>query len=125
MTIVYGDTSGGGGGSTASATTGAQVWQARQQSTAGGVLANLAASPSITVYAADGAGAAVSSINVVSANQAGRTVTLTYTAAAGGMLSGSLTVAVPAGWTPPATSAGPASRPPRSVRCPCPGRRSP
>ena len=77
------------------------------QSTAGGVLANLAASPSITVYAADGAGAAVSSITVVSANQAGRTVTLTYTAAAGGMLSGSLTVAVPAGWTPPATSAGP------------------
>ena len=107
VTIVYGDTSGGGGGSTASATTGAQVWQARQQSTAGGVLANLAASPSITVYAADGAGTAVSSITVVSANQAGRTVTLTYTAAAGGMLSGSLTVAVPAGWTPPATSAGP------------------
>ena len=107
VTIVYGDTSGGGGGSTASATTGAQLWQARQQSTAGGVLANLAASPSITVYAADGAGAAVPSITVVSANQVGRTVTLTYTAAAGGMLSGSLTVAVPAGWTPPATSAGP------------------
>ena len=125
VTIVYGDTSGGGGGSTASATTGAQVWQARQQSTAGGVLANLAASPSITVYAADGAGAAASSINVVSANQAGRTVTLTYTAAAGGMLSGSLTVAVPPGWTPPATSAGPGFTTSSVACCPCPGRRSP
>ena len=107
MTIVYGDTSGGGAGATASAATGAQTWQARQQSTAGGVLANLAASPSITVYAADGAGTAVSSIAVVSASQTGRTVTLTYTAATGGMLTGSLAVAVPAGWTPPATSAGP------------------
>jgi Bacterial Ig domain len=107
MTIVYGDTSGGGPGSTASAATGAQTWQGRQQSTVAGVLANLAASPSITVYAADGAGTAVSSIAVVSAGQTGRTVTLTYTAVAGGILSGSLTVVVPGGWTPPATSAGP------------------
>ena len=64
------------------------------------MLANLAASPSITVYAADGAGAATSSISVVSASQTGRTVTLTYTAAAGGMLNGSLTVVVPSGGRP-------------------------
>ena len=30
MTIVYGDTGGGGGGATASATTGAQIWQAQR-----------------------------------------------------------------------------------------------
>ena len=107
MTIVYGDTGGGGPGATVSATTGAQTWQAQEKSTLAGVLANLAASPSITVYAADGSGTAASSIAVVSASQTGRTVTLTYTAAAGGMLTGSLTVVVPSGWTPPATVAGP------------------
>jgi hypothetical protein len=106
MTIVYGDTSSGGPGSTASATTGAQTWQGREMSTGGGVLANLAASPSITVYAADGAGTATASIAVVSASQTGRTVIVTYTAATGGTLSGSLTLVVPAGWTAPATVVG-------------------
>jgi Bacterial Ig domain/Bacterial Ig-like domain/Bacterial Ig-like domain (group 3) len=107
MTIVYGDTGGGGPGATTGSTTGAQTWQAQQKSTLAGVLANLAASPSITVYAADGSGTAASSISVVSAGQSGRTVTLTYTAATGGMLNGSLTVVVPSGWTAPATVAGP------------------
>ena len=106
------------------ATTGAQTWQAQEKSTLAGVLVNLAASPSITVYAADGSGTATSSISVVSASQTGRTVTLTYTAATGGMLNGSLSVVVPTGWTPPATVAGPASRRPRSERCPCRARRS-
>ena len=63
MTIAYGDTGGGGPGATASSTTGAQTWQGQEKSTLAGVLANLAASPSITVYAADGAGAATSSIS--------------------------------------------------------------
>ena len=107
LTIVYGDTGGGGPGATAGSTVGAQTWQAQEKSTLGGVLANLAASPSITVYAADGSGTATSSISVVSAGQTGRVVTLTYTAATGGMLSGSLTIDVPSGWTPPSTSAGP------------------
>ena len=107
MTIVYGATGGGGPGATAGSTTGAQTWQGQEQSTLAGVLANLAASPSITVYAADGSGTDASSIAVVSASQTGRTVALTYTAATGGMLTGSLTVIVPAGWTPPSTVAGP------------------
>ena len=107
MTIVYGDTGGGGAGATAGTTTGAQTWQAQERSTAAGVLTNLAASPSITVYAPDGSGTTAQSISVVSASQTGRTVTLTYTPAAGGMLTGSLTVTVPAGWTAPATVAGP------------------
>ncbi len=107
MTITYGDTGSGGPGATAGTTTGAQTWQAQERSTAGGVLTNLAASPSITVYAVDGSGTMASSISVVSAGQTGRTVTLTYTPGTGGMLTGSLTVAVPSGWTAPATSAGP------------------
>src|SRR5207302_3966795 len=56
MTITYGDTGGGGPGATATSSTGAQTWQAQQKSTSGGSLANLGASPSITVYAADGSG---------------------------------------------------------------------
>ncbi len=71
------------------------------------MLANLAASPSITVYAADGSGTDVASISVVSAGQTGRVVTLTYTPATGGMLTGSVTVVVPSGWIPPSTVAGP------------------
>ena len=107
MTIVYGDTGGGGPGATAGSTTGAQTFQAQERSTLNGVLANLAASPSVTVYAADGSGTDVASISVVSAGQTGRSVALTYTPATGGMLSGSVTVVVPAGWTPPSTVAGP------------------
>jgi hypothetical protein len=107
VTVVYGNTGASGPGATAGATTGAQTWQAQEKSTAAGVLANLAASPSITVYAPDGSGTTTSSISGVSAGQTGRTVTLTYTAATGGMLTGSLTVTVPSGWTAPATSAGP------------------
>ena len=107
MTIVYGDTGGGGPGATAGSTTGAQTFQAQERSTLNGVLANLAASPSVTVYAADGSGTDVASISVVSAGQTGRSVALTYTPAAGGTLSGSVTVVVPAGWTPPSTVAGP------------------
>jgi len=107
MTIVYGDTGGGGPGATASAATGAQTWQAQEQSTLGGVLTNLAASPSITVYAADGSGTVASNLSAVSGSQAGLTETLTYTVPAGGISSGTLAVTVPAGWTAPATSAGP------------------
>ncbi len=125
MTIVYGDTGGGGPGATAGSTTGAQTFQGQEKSTLGGVLANLAASPSITVYAADGSGTDVASISVVSAGQTGRVVTLTYTPATGGMLTGSVTVVVPSGWTPPSTVAGPGFSTANVGRSPSPARRSP
>ncbi|HUJ92496.1 MAG TPA: hypothetical protein VLW05_07335, partial [Gaiellaceae bacterium] len=107
LSIVYGDTGAGGPGATAGTTGGANLLQTQQESTDGGALTNIAASPSVNVYAADGSGTATASISVVSAGQTGRTVTVTYTAASGGMVSGSLTLDVPAGWTPPAASAGP------------------
>ena len=104
FTITYGDTSGGGTGATATATTGAQTWQAQSKSTAGGSLANLGASPSITVYAADGTGTLTTPTSVVSASQTGRTITFTYTAATGGINNGSVTLVVPAGWSAPSTT---------------------
>ena len=104
FTITYGDTSGGGTGATATATTGAQTWQAQSKSTAGGSLANLGSSPSITVYAADGTGTLTTPTSVVSASQTGRTIIFTYTAATGGINNGSVTLVVPAGWSAPSTT---------------------
>src|SRR5204862_211906 len=95
---------GGGAGATASSSTGAQTWQAQEKSTSGGSLTNLSSSPSITVYAADGAGTLTSSTSAVSASQTGRTITFTYTAAAGGVNNGSVTLIVPAGWSAPSTT---------------------
>src|SRR5204862_8228697 len=54
---------------------------------------------------ADGSGTATSSVSNVSAPQPGRTITFTYTAGTGGMKNGSVTLAVPAGWNPPSTTA--------------------
>src|SRR5439155_927118 len=104
LTITYGDTSGGGPGATVTSTTGAQTWQAQEKSTSGGSLANLASSPSVTVYAADGAGTVTTGTSVVSASQTGRTITFTYTAPAGGISSGSVTLVVPSGWSAPSTT---------------------
>src|SRR5436309_1092750 len=81
FTITYGDTSGGGSGATATSSTGAQTWQAQAKSTSGGSLANLASSPSITVYAADGSGTLTAGTSAVSGSQTGRTITFTYTVA--------------------------------------------
>ncbi|HXE93949.1 MAG TPA: hypothetical protein VN544_09140, partial [Gaiellaceae bacterium] len=104
MTLTYGNKSGGGAGATATASTGAQTWQAQQKARSTGTLTNLGASPSITVYAADGSGTLTTPTSVVSASQTGRTITFTYTAATGGMNNGSLTLVVPAGWTAPSTT---------------------
>ena len=53
--------------------------------------------------AVDGAGTLTTPTTNVSASQTGNTITFTYTAAAGGMNNGSLTLVVPAGWTAPST----------------------
>src|SRR5205814_1255852 len=84
--------------------TGAQTWTTQEKSTSAGSLTGIASSPSITVYAADGAGTMAASISAVSASQTGRTITFTYTSPAGGISNGSVTVAVPAGWSAPSTT---------------------
>src|SRR5690348_11279607 len=101
FTITYGDMSGGGPGATATSSTGAQTWQIQEKSTSGGSLTNIGSSPSITVYAADGAGTMGASISAVSASQTGRTITFTYTAPAGGISNGSVSLAIPSGWPAP------------------------
>src|SRR6266511_2131571 len=104
FTITYGDTSGGGPGATATSSTGAQTWQAQAKSTSGGSLTNLASSPGITVYAADGSGTLTTPTTNVSASQTDRTLTFTYTAATGGISNGSVTLDVPSGWSAPSTT---------------------
>src|SRR6185436_3408155 len=104
FTITYGNTGSGGPGATATSSTGAQAWTTQEKSTSNGVMTNIASHPSITVYAADGSGTMSPSISSVSASQTGRTITFTYTAPAGGISSGSVTVAVPSGWSAPSTT---------------------
>ena len=75
-------------------------------STGAGSLASLGASPSVTVNnAADGSGTNTVTPLTTLANTA-TTETFTYTAPAGGMTSGAVTIDVPAGWTAPQTGAG-------------------
>ena len=70
----------------------------------GGALTNLATSPSITIYAADGAGTLTTTTAGVVNGSTGNTITFTYTAATGGMSNGAVTLAVPSGWTAPVTT---------------------
>jgi alpha-tubulin suppressor-like RCC1 family protein len=90
---------------TASATPGTASFAGQSKATAGGTLTNLSAPASATVYAADGSGTLTLPETNLSAGQTGRTLTFTYTAAAGGMKSGAVTLTVPVGWTTPSTTA--------------------
>ena len=60
-------------------------------------LTNLAASPSINVYAADGSGTLTTPTGSATASSTGNTIVFTYTAATGGISNGAFTVDVPAG----------------------------
>ncbi len=102
--VVYGSIAGGGSGATASSATGATTWPVAQRSVNVGTLVNLASSPSITQYAANGSGTATANVSNVAASSTGKTITLTYTAAAGGMNSGSISIDVPSGWSAPSTT---------------------
>src|SRR5438093_8986364 len=101
MTITYGSTAGGGAGATATSSAGAQTWQAQEKSTSGGSLTNLGASPSITVLSGDGSGTLTTPTGAVNTASSGNTITFTYTAATGGLSNGSVTLAVPSGWSAP------------------------
>jgi uncharacterized repeat protein (TIGR02059 family) len=110
LTITYGDTNGGanpGAAATVTSTTGAQTWQGAQNSIAGTGLVNLTGgSPSITVNGVNGSGTMSVSPTTVSASSTGQTLTYVYTAAAGGMANGSISIDIPAGWTAPQTASG-------------------
>jgi hypothetical protein len=64
---------------------------------------------SFAVFAADGSGTMTSNPVTVVHHSTGKTITLTYTVAAGGMSNGAVTLAVPTGWSAPSltkTAAG-------------------
>jgi hypothetical protein len=110
LTVTYGSTGTGcgtGDGGVAASTAGIQTWTCFEKSSSTGTLTALNSSPQITVYAADGAGALSILAPSVLAGSTGNTVTLTYTAAAGGTSNGEVDVAVPSGWTAPVTSNAP------------------
>ena len=91
---------------TAAAATGAQTWQAQSRGISTGTMTNLAASPAITVRAPNGSGTMSSSVSNVANGASAQTATFTYTAATGGMTSGTVTIDVPTGWTAPNTTSG-------------------
>jgi hypothetical protein len=61
--------------------------------------------PGVAGYAPNGSGTMTASVTSVPAGSSGNTIVFTYTAAAGGMRNGSVTITVPQGWTPPVTTA--------------------
>jgi hypothetical protein len=58
-------------------------------------------------YAPDGSGSLSTVVTSVAPSSTGDAVTFTYTAAAGGMANGALTIAVPSGWSAPVATAAP------------------
>jgi hypothetical protein len=98
ITLTYGN----GAGITAPATLGTSVWIFAEASTAIGALTALTSQPTVLVSAApDGSGTAVSSLSSAVAGSTLTPITFTYTAATGGIVNGSITLAIPAGWATP------------------------
>jgi hypothetical protein len=104
--INYGATTSGGPGATVTSTPGVAQFQAQERSSSSGSLTNLAASPSLTVYAADGAGTLTVAPSFATPDSTGNTFTFTYTAPTGGLNSGRLSIPIPASWSQASTTPG-------------------
>jgi mucin-6/19 len=105
LTITYGDMT-SGPGATAPSTPALQKWPVQERSSPGpgGTLKNLSLFPSITVKAPDGSGTLTTTTKAARPGSTGNAITFTYKAATGGMFSGTVTLTVPAGWSPPSTT---------------------
>ncbi len=103
--ITYGDETGGGPGATAPTPPGSYAFRAQDASTPQGAPTALGSSPSIDIPSADGVGTVSVDPETVPAGSTGTTLSFAYVAAAGGIDDGGLRITVPAGWTPPSTSA--------------------
>jgi hypothetical protein len=104
--VIYGDKT-SGPGATAPVSGGPAspyTFTTQEKSSSSGTLTTLGTgSPSVVVVAADATGTmTVSPTNAL--NGSGQEYTFTYTAAAGGLDNGELTIQVPSGWTAPQTS---------------------
>jgi hypothetical protein len=104
-TITYGDQSGGGPGATAPTPPGRYAFSAKDASSQQGTPATLASSPAVDIPSADGVGTESVGPASVMAASSGDSLSFSYVAAAGGIDDGGLTVTVPAGWTPPSSTA--------------------
>ena len=105
-TVVYGNKA-SGPGATAPVSGGPAspyTFTTQEKSSSSGTLTTIGTgSPSVVVVAADATGTVtVSPTNAL--NGTGQEYTFTYTAAAGGLDNGELTIQVPAGWTAPQLS---------------------
>src|SRR5581483_11859544 len=58
----------------------------------------------LAVSLSDGTGTMTTPTTTVVSGSAGNTIVFTYTAAPGGVDNGTVTLAVPTGWTPPVTA---------------------
>src|SRR5208283_2571557 len=105
LTITYG-AGGGTTGAVPPASLGAVSFATEEKSSSSGTLTSLSSSPSVTVNASpDGSGTETVSPAFVTAGSAS-TLTFTYTAASGGLVGGTVSLAVPSGWTAPSTTSG-------------------
>jgi hypothetical protein len=105
FTVTYGDTSGGGGGAVAPATPARQVWQTWETSACGcfSEPTKLAVQPTIRVLSLDGAG--TMNVKPSGASATGHTtLKFAYSPAPGGMWEGTVTIDVPASWSPASTN---------------------
>ena len=75
-----------------------------EKSTLNGVLKNLSSQPVVSVRAADGSGTVTPTPTWVRPGSGGNTITLTYSAASGGMAAGEVAITVPAGWPAPSAT---------------------
>ena len=103
--VKYGDQSAGGPGATASSTPGPSSFVAQEMSSADGTLTDLASSPGVHVYGADGAGQISPAKQYAAAGSTGNTLAFTYTAGAGGLNDGQIDITVPPEWPAPSTTA--------------------
>ena len=101
ITVTYGYKGAGGPGATAPANGVVQTWTTRERSSSGGTMKALSASPSVDVLSRDGSGAMKSSLTSVTHASPGHTINFVYTAAAGGVSNGTVTLHVPSGWSAP------------------------
>jgi len=104
LRLQYGSRAGGGPGALVPAAAGPQTFTVQQQSSAGGTLTPLSASPDVTVYAPDGSGTFTTPTLTVTHGSAGNTITFTYTAAIGGISNGAVVLRVPGGWSVPSVN---------------------
>jgi Divergent InlB B-repeat domain len=108
-TVTYGDQSEGGPGATAPSSGGGDApytFSTEESSNSSDTLTTLGSgSPQVTVTAGDGAGTMTVSPSAAISSSTGNQLTFDYTAPSGGLDNGSVSIAVPVGWSPPQTTA--------------------